>query len=254
MFKRLRSLSAKKKAGVAALLGGLWPVLRPALEEFVKWFVDKVYGEAAYNWLRAALDAMVGPAWQDVLWSWGPTLLLCGVGVYLLLRGDRPPRRPARPHDEEPQALSRATVLPRPPVQVAPTAEPDWSKLYELSDEGRRVRLRFLPDTEEHQGDTVLLVVLGYKVMKGDEQVHVRAVTAEAMRAMHEAPNSRVTPVLKTASLIRSLSQPLPDLGAAHVAHGLLRRVRLAEGGYYELTPAGEQRARTLALDLIQRA
>lgn len=113
--------------------------------------------------------------------------------------------------------------------------------------------MRFLPDTREQQRDAVLLVVLGHKVMAGRDRAFVGAVNHEAQRALHHAPNSRVLPVLRDAAFMRSLIQR-PDLGCELVEAGLLRRVGLAQGGFYELTERGEGDARMLARDLIRRA
>ena len=114
--------------------------------------------------------------------------------------------------------------------------------------------MRFLPDTEDQQDDAVLLIVLGYKTMEGRDRASARLVNMETQRALHEAPNSRVSPYSKTTPLAQRIAQPIPDYGNRHVDSGLLRHVELAQGGYYELTQDGEERARTLALNLIHRA
>lgn len=116
MLNPFRSPAAKKKAGVFALLGALWQAVHGAVEKFAEWFVDKVFGEAAFNRLKAELDSMLGPEWQDALWSWGPTLLLCGAGVYLLLRGDGP--RAAGAVADPPAALFSVTFHNHTPVKV----------------------------------------------------------------------------------------------------------------------------------------
>lgn len=269
MLRILRSLPAKAKVGLFFIAGGFWPQVRDWFWKAVEWLLDKAFGDAAFAWLKAEMGTLMDPVWQDALWSWGPTVLLCGAGCYLLWRGDKPKPRSSPPLNGELPGASVPTDLapaargsvqpisPGLPDAARRASEADWGKLYELhkySDGGTVVRLRFLPDTRDQQDDTILLVVLGYKVMLGHDRVFAPGANYETQRALHDAPNSRISSLVKAASLVQRIAQPIPDYGDGHVDAGLLRRVGLAQGGYYELTPDGEERARMLALDLIRRA
>ncbi len=226
------------------------------------WIADKAFGDTVFGWLKAVVGAAEAPQWAQWAWSYGPPLLLFLLGLYFFNRpekrlkaGEGPTAAPAPQvartrRAAAPAEASSATAVTSP--RPAPP-EPDWGKLYELADNGERVRLRFLPDTEDQQDDAVLLLVLGHKVTKGEGRAFVGAVHFEAKRAMHHAPNSRVPPPLRDMSFMRSVVRQA-DLGRKHVDAGLLRRVGLSRGGFYGLTERGEEDARAIAGDLIRRA
>lgn len=220
-------------------------------------------------WLRDMLTFLTDPPGWAII-----PLILTGLGlIYWDTRRSR-----ARP-DEAPSSSARASRAAPPgptptrqpsraPTAAAPLlapaapppAEPDWGKLYRLQKWGDgkvSVRLRFLPDTRNQQDDAVLLVVFGYKAMAGRDQVYASTVNQETQRALHDAPNRPLIPLSSlsmTASVFERAKQPIPDYGHGPADSGFLRRVHLIRGGYYELTADGEERARTLALDLIRRA
>jgi hypothetical protein len=171
------------------------------------------------------------------------------------LAAQKPFTEPSQPSPEpgRPAVVKPDAVRAAPQQSVSAPREPDWSKLFDLTDEGKRVQLRFLPDTENRQDDTVLLVVLGYKVMAGRDRAYAGAVNHEVLRALHEAPNSSVPVPMRGILFMRRVLEHA-DLGRPHVDAGLLRRVGLAQGGFYELTERGEEDARMMARDLIRRA
>lgn len=242
---------------VSGLAATLWYEFRIRARDALNWVVDKAFGDTAFEWLTSGARLMIGPDWYGWLWAHGPTVVLSVTALYLFLRKDKP----ATPPSPSPQGRVTGAAPPRtvrispaaaPPLDPVALPEPDWGELYELSDEGKHVRLGFLPDTQEQQDDTLLLVVLGYKVMKGQDRVSVFAAHHETQRAIYDAPNSPISPILKPTLLVKRYTE-IPDFGRGPVDNGLLARVGMAQGGFYELTAEGETRARMLAHDMIAR-
>ena len=125
----------------------------------------------------------------------------------------------------------------------------NWDALYEVNN--GKIRLRFVPDTDKSQTDTLLLVLYGYKLLLSADRVRIAAAHNEVRRALLEAPNRRTGPLAALDSI--HLAAPI-DFGRAAIDDGYLERVSLSEGGLYRLTADGERYARRLALDLVRRA
>lgn len=152
------------------------------------------------------------------------------------------------------------SVLPRPRPAPAASTKPlpdvpdwDWGKLYSRSEEGNLIHLRFLPDTSDVAKCTVVLIVYGYKVLMNLDTVSVRIVHNEVRRVQREAPNAKRFHGALGLYEFTAMLQDL-DYGQPAIDGGYLRRVRLSEGGAYELTTYGLVIARSTAFDLIERA
>jgi hypothetical protein len=237
------------------------------------WIADKAFGDTIFGGLKAMVGMASVPPWVEWGWAYGPPLLLFVLGIYFFRRSGTPGQTDAAPNAGGRTAgpiEHGGAVTPLPPQPVAfaaPTArverapqapappppDPDWSKLYELADDGQRVRLRFLPDTEQQEDDALLVLVFGHKALKGEDRLRVGAAYGEVGRAMVEAPNSPIPQALRFLYTLNRLKQQTA-LGQRHVDAGLLRVIGLSGGGALQLTDEGEVRAKQLAADLIRRA
>jgi hypothetical protein len=87
-----------------------------------------------------------------------------------------------------------------------------------------RVSVRFLPQTEERDADVLLLILYGYRALKGQDDVAVTQLKL-AMR-QSGCPVQRVD-----------------RIAARYVSEGLVQKGGIAKGGVYRLSNAGEERA-----------
>lgn len=172
-------LSLLSKGAAALLSGGFALMLQSKPDDVVEnvraWLA--LFGmDQPPAWVRSeAFVAYARPA---------SVLLLAGVAAWLLWplasrlsrRGGRAAQVVATHAPKAADPLgppTNATASEGQEARLSATAqrapEPKCGKLYEGPDEGRRVRLRFLPDTEQQEGDTLLLVVFGHKALRGED-------------------------------------------------------------------------------------
>lgn len=130
----------------------------------------------------------------------------------------------------------------------------DWRKLWSIADDNQSIRLNFFPDTKQRSADAVLLVVYGYELLLSATKVPARAVSSEMQRALHAAPGSPLSPMLRLTGTVYSALGEKTDCGSYHLERGNLERVDLSRGGSYQLTADGESHAFHLAWDAIKRA
>jgi len=126
-------------------------------------------------------------------------------------------------------------------------------KIYHLDDSNGKseIRLRFLPDTDDHESDALLVICLVYKHVRGMQKIKVNFVNWHVSNLILKAPNARpFTP----AAAIRAFADQSKDFGKRPISFGYIEGVDLAQGGSYRLTPSGEEHARAIAIDMINRA
>jgi hypothetical protein len=131
-----------------------------------------------------------------------------------------------------------------------------WSQLYEEYDveNGRELRLRFLPDTNDQASDALLLICHGYKVIRNVDSININFVHDQIEYLLQHAPNTRQSPLSRMMMpFSRSLGER-GDFGQKPLGAGDIERVGLSRGGEYRLTSSGESKADSLARDLIKRA
>jgi hypothetical protein len=132
-----------------------------------------------------------------------------------------------------------------------------WSRLYEEYDvgNGKELRLRFLPDTNDQASDALLLICFGYKCIRNMDSLRIRLVHSKIEYLLARAPGSRQSPIARfMASISPALGSDERDFGRKCIEEGTVVRMDLAEGGRYRLTNSGEDKAKALARDLIERA
>jgi hypothetical protein len=153
--------------------------------------------------------------------------------------------------DDASQELALVTVTP---TSAAPQ---DWERLFAVGDDGNSIWLRFLPDTKDEKADALLLVVYANKVLLNKARVPIQAAYNAVQKSIDVAPARSYVPqtVLTRWSLAMSGLSALAEVDyAAKLLGSSLRRVGLSQGGMFEITENGEERAARLAYDLIQRA
>lgn len=219
------------------------------------WIADKQFGDAVFKRVLAMLGPSLDAEWLRLMWAYGPPGLLFLLGLYFFRRRESV-RAPASslPSNAVPNPSNATLAPPRLTTSATAASEPSWDRLYEIVDPGSAVRLRFLPDTESQKENTILLVVLGYKVMRETNRVDIQTAHAETERVMLEAPNSSIPRVLAPLYLMSVSLKSRMDLGQRLISQGYLERVGLSAGGYYELTAGGIEKAESIASDLIRRA
>jgi hypothetical protein len=132
-----------------------------------------------------------------------------------------------------------------------------WSKLYEEYDvnNSKELRLRFLPDTNDQASDALLLICFGYKCIRNIDSIRIKLVHSQIEYLLARAPGSRQSPIARfMASISPALGNDERDFGRKCIEEGTVVRIDLAEGGRYRLTNSGENKAKALARDLIERA
>lgn len=209
------------------------------------------------------------------LWGWlvGTALLLAGISFEYAFRQSRRvnalvPKDAARGTYKTKSSHLPERASPSTGEGAARTGEPaeadaalkvmetapnwDWERLYRTGKSGE-LCLRFLPDTSSAASDALILIVYGYSILWGVQNVSVRSVHDEVGRLMSSNKfgwdvlgGSIYTQIVHAVGFV--------DYGEAAVQAHLVRRVNLLAGGSYELTEYGLSKAKGLAWDLIDRA
>ncbi len=130
-----------------------------------------------------------------------------------------------------------------------------WEKLYNEYDaaNGKELRLRFLPDTDDQASDALLLICYGYKIIRKIDAIPRRFASNQIEYLLQNAPGTRQSYIAGFMASINTLSQER-DFGKKCKDEGTVELVALSEGGKYRITAWGENKARELACDLIARA
>ena len=132
-----------------------------------------------------------------------------------------------------------------------------WSKLYEEYDvnSSKELRLRFLPDTNDQASDALLLICFGYKCIRNIDIIRTKFVHSQIEYLLARASGSRQSSIARyMASISPALGSDERDFGQKCIQEGTVVRVDLSKGGRYRLTNLGENKAKALARDLIERA
>jgi hypothetical protein len=82
----------------------------------------------------------------------------------------------------------------------------------------------------------------------------IKFVHSQIEYLLAHAPGSRQSPIVGFMASISALGSDERDFGRKCVEEGTVVRVGLSEGGRYRLTNWGENKAKALARDLIERA
>jgi len=145
------------------------------------------------------------------------------------------------------------------PTVTADDELDSWEKLYEEYDaaNGKELRLRFLPDSDDQASDALLLICYGYKygykLIRKIDAIPKRFANNQIEYLLQNAPGTRQPYIMGLMASINNISQER-DFGQKCKDEGTIERVALSEGGKYRLTAWGENRAKALARDLIERA
>jgi hypothetical protein len=211
------------------------------------------------------------------LWTWlmvGALLVVAGVFEWAFRHKRRLELLHKAPSPGGDQANFRGVVGDMPGAPISPIVVPSargqsvtlneewscelvrWSQLYEEYDVDSRkeLRLRFLPDTDDDQAsDALLLICYGYKIIKNVDSIRAKFVNSQIEYLLQHAPNTREPSIYRLGYAIAfSLSEK--DFGGKCISQGTVERIGLSKGGFYRLTRWGEEKARNLARDLIERA
>jgi hypothetical protein len=129
-----------------------------------------------------------------------------------------------------------------------------WSQLYEEYDveNGKELRLRFLPDTDDQASDALLLICYGYKVIKKIDAIPSRFANNQIEYLLQNAPGTRQPYIVGIVASI-NIGQKR-DFGQKCIIDGDIERIALSRGGKYQLTFQGENKAKALAREMIRRA
>lgn len=148
-------------------------------------------------------------------------------------------------------AAASSDVPPQQPTSVeASKALPGWEKLYRFADKGV-IELRFLPDTKPQIGDALCLLLLGHKIINGNNKVPIATIEGALRQALRAKPKTVIEDAFGLQTLAISVAS---NLGEAAIDSGKVERVDLATGGSYIFTWWGEAETLSLAMDLIRRA
>jgi hypothetical protein len=129
---------------------------------------------------------------------------------------------------------------------------PNLERLFD-QDETGFIQLRFMPDTKNKNQDALLLVVYGYKVVGGHDEVKVSTVE----RSLRRSGGLLKTPTSLVEEMATIVLRPLLDfeeIVRSCVSDGTITKSKLAQGGYLAITEEGMLAAGRLADDLIKRA
>jgi hypothetical protein len=135
-------------------------------------------------------------------------------------------------------------------------------KLYEVykpdvSKNATKLRLLFLPDTDDCQTDSLLVICFLYKTITGADRMSRHFVDTQVMYLLQHAPNTplvRKHPIMQSFLQLHLIAAGTDNIGSAAVGAGLVELVNLASGGSYRLTPSGEEHAKAVAQRMIQQA
>jgi hypothetical protein len=129
---------------------------------------------------------------------------------------------------------------------------PNLDKLFDQDERGF-IQLRFMPDTERENEDALLLIVYGYKVLGGHEDIKASTAESSLRRSggLYKKPRNFGEQV---AGVMFRTVLDFEEIIRTCVSDGAITKYKLAQGGYLAITETGMIIAGRLADDLIKRA
>lgn len=104
-------------------------------------------------------------------------------------------------------------------------------------------------DTRSREADALLLIVYGYKMLKGRSDVPV----GTANRSLRDSGYTRNLTVMQIATMMFDQNLDADAVAREYVAVGYLRKHGLARGGVFSLTDEGISKAEALIDDIYPR-
>jgi hypothetical protein len=134
----------------------------------------------------------------------------------------------------------------------------DLSVLFATDEENSLLWLRFLPDTREDKiRDVFLLIIYGYKAIKGITDVPVTHISAalykSGCRKLPDEPQT-IFQMVQAIPLAFAPSLEVDEIARPCIGYYTSEKVALSRGGAYSLTVQGENHAIQLAKSFIERA
>lgn len=244
-------------------------------------FTSRLVESAVEDWINSRIAEYFGftsPTITTVLnftIQWGLPFIIAALCIWGTWSFARHEQKQAKHHHAKPnpviteliKIIPTAYVVKSPAKTVsriieeepkpAPT-QVELDKLYATDEEGKLIWLRFLPDTiEERDRDALLLILYGYKAIKGVEPVPRANIRASLRRSCCFEPDEKKS-VTSIALALTTFTHPTlvdADKLAREMMHVYVsEQVQLSKGGAYQLLPKGEEKALWLARDLIRRA
>lgn len=120
----------------------------------------------------------------------------------------------------------------KPATSTAPLTKEQIEKVYLLDDRRDMLSLRILPRSDDRYADALLLVILGYKVTKGVDEVMV----------------TQIKPSLRQSGC---MVERIDQVAAKYVRQGFLNKGGMGKGGRYSLTNSGSEKAATILNGLV---
>lgn len=100
-------------------------------------------------------------------------------------------------------------------------------RIYLLDDKRDMLTLRILPRSDDRYADALLLVVLGYKIIKGTDEIMV----------------TQLKPAMRQSGC---MVERIDQVAAKYVRQGYLNKGGMGKGGRYSLTNSGIEKATAL--------
>ncbi|MGH2396563.1 MAG: hypothetical protein ACRDFW_06155 [bacterium] len=101
------------------------------------------------------------------------------------------------------------------------------NRVFVVDEKRQLLTLRYLPRTDDRDGDSLLLILLGYQTLRSQDEVTV----------------TQLKPSLKQSGC---LVDRVDKAAAKYVNQGLLNKGGMGKGGRYSLTNSGRDRATSL--------
>ena len=248
-----------------------FPALRTVVEQIatspVAWFVVLIMGLTASFFLprRYAVVSKTSVEPHQPAGRFENLRVLAGT-VQPPAPKSTPPGKPAEEKSKPaPQKHEEPAKADQPKLDIAkaiksipnfePTTEIDPNILFGMTEE-KSLFLKYLPDTKQLHQDTVLLILLGYKLLRNLDEISTDHMTwcLEKSGCRRPRPSSPFLAVALQLQDVRPLeaaevAQPCIENGYI-IKTGLSRRAN----GYLRLTQGGANQAADLMADLIRRA
>ncbi len=112
----------------------------------------------------------------------------------------------------------------KPTANTSPLTKEEIDKVYLLDERRDMLSLRILPRSDDRYADSLLLVMFGYKVTKGTDEVMVTQLKS-SMR--------------QSGCMVERIDQ----VAAKYVRQGFLNKGGMGKGGRYSLTNSGAEKA-----------
>jgi hypothetical protein len=124
-----------------------------------------------------------------------------------------------------------------------------FNRIYRLDKPTNLLTLKPQIDTRSREADALLLIVYGYKMLKGRSELSV----ATANRSLCDSGYTRNLSAMQIATMMFDQNLDADAVAREYVAVGYLRKHGLARGGVFSLTDEGISRAEALISDIYPR-